>query len=239
MEKEALKRIFDFIKNKDNKRHKKDETLEWKLLFNEPLTEKDLNVKGNLDLVRTKITSLPKGLKVGGWLDLQLSKITSLPEGLKVGLFLDLTESDIKSLPEGLKVGGHLFLDYTNINSLPKGLEVKRVIYAKHTNLNFYMIPKWVNAGAIVLTHKVLFNSNLIVDGALNLSGTYIQSLPEGLKIYGTLDIESSDIALLPKGLEVEGDLYTLNSSFYQYEYTDNQIREMIKPGFIKGKIFR
>ena len=124
MEKEALKRIFDFIKNKDNKRHKKDGTLEWKLLLNEPLTEKDLNVKGNLDLVRTKITSLPKGLKVGGWLDLQLSKITSLPEGLKVGLFLDLTESDIKSLPEGLKVGGWLDLRYSEITSLPKGLKV-------------------------------------------------------------------------------------------------------------------
>ena len=39
MKKEALKRIFEFIKDKDNKRHKKDGTFEWKLLFNEPLTE--------------------------------------------------------------------------------------------------------------------------------------------------------------------------------------------------------
>ena len=193
MEKEKLKRIFDFLEEKEQQ----NPPFLWKHKNNIPLTEEELNIKGNLYLSFSKI----------------------------------------KSLPKGLKVGGHLFLNYTNINSLPKGLEVKRVIYAKHTNLNFYMIPKWVNAGAIVLSHKVLFNSNLIVDGDLDLSETYIQSLPEGLKIYGTLNIESSDIASLPKGLEVQGDLYTFNSSFYQYEYTDNQIREIIKPGYIKGII--
>jgi len=108
MEREQLKRIFDFIKDKDNKRHEKDGTFEWKLLFNEPLTEEDLNVKGDLNFAYSKITSLPKGLKVGGYLDLTESHITSLPEGLKVGGNLYLIYSDINLLPKGLEVGGDL-----------------------------------------------------------------------------------------------------------------------------------
>jgi hypothetical protein len=159
MNKEALKRIFDFIKNKDNKRHKKDGTLEWKLLFNEPLTEEDLNVKGNLDLSFSKIESLPKGLKVGGDLDLVKSE-------------------SLTFLPEGLEVGNHLYLSFSKIESLPKGLKVGG-------NLNLFKCVK-------------------------------LTSLPKGLKVGGDLHIYGAPIA----------------------KFEDNEIREMIKPGFIKGNIY-
>ena len=131
----------------------------WKLINNEPLTDDELNIEGNLNLTDSKITQLPKGLKVGDNLNLLGSIITSLPEGLEVGDSLDLSYSDIRTLPEGLEVGGSLWL-----------------------------IGCWL-------------------------------------------------ITSLPKGLHVGGDLYIFRTNFRNL--SNDEIRDMIKPGFIEGKIER
>ena len=107
MEKEALKRIFQFLEEKGEH----NAPFKWKFENDIPLTEGDLNVKGDLDLSHTEIESLPEGLKVGGWLDLAYTFIESLPEGLKVGGHLDLIETDIKFLPKGLEVGRNLYIE--------------------------------------------------------------------------------------------------------------------------------
>jgi hypothetical protein len=110
MEKETLKRIFDFLEEKEQQ----NPPFLWKHINNIPLTEEDLNIKGNLNLSFSKIESLPKGLKVGGDLDLVKSEsLTFLPDGLKVGGDLYLHYSKIESLPEGLKVSGRLFIGNT------------------------------------------------------------------------------------------------------------------------------
>ena len=101
-----LKRIFDFLEDKGE--HKAP--FMWKLINNEPLTKKDLNVKGDLDLSNSNITLLPEGLKVGGTLDLIELNIETLPEGLKVGDNLVLSFSSIQTLPKGLKVGDDLYI---------------------------------------------------------------------------------------------------------------------------------
>jgi len=127
MQKEQLKRIFDFLEDKEQQ----NPPLKWKLINNIPLTEEELNVKGDLDLYECKsLTSLPKGLKVGGDLDLESTNITHLPEGLKVGGDLDLSRTNITSLPKGLEVWGHLNLSkselpyyYKNNNHLRKSIE--------------------------------------------------------------------------------------------------------------------
>jgi hypothetical protein len=106
MEKEALKRIFEFFEDKEGY----NLPVKWKLINNIPLTKEDLNVKGDLDLRFSSITSLLEGLKVGGDLYLRGSKITSLPNDLTVDGALFLMGSKITSLPEGLKVGGTLYL---------------------------------------------------------------------------------------------------------------------------------
>ena len=177
MKKEALKRIFDFLEEKESKKYK--DTLRWKLIFNEPLTKEDLNVKGDLDLSGRNITSLPEGLKVGGNLHLQVSKI--------------------ELLPKGLKVGGALDVSYTpKLKSLPSDLDVK---------------------------------------GNMHLGGTKIISLPEGLKVGGTIFVYEANLSSLPKGLKVGGDLYIREVDLEKY--SDKELREMVKPGFIKGKIDR
>ena len=155
MEKETINNIFEFIKKNNNK----NKPLRWKLINNEPLTDDELNIEGNLNLTDSKITQLPKGLKVGDNLNLLGSIITSLPEGLEVGATLDLSYSDIRTLPEGLEIGDSLWL-----------------------------IGCWL-------------------------------------------------ITSLPKGLHVGGDLYIFRTNFTNF--SDDEIREMIKPGFIGGEIYR
>jgi len=114
MEKEKIKRIFNFLEAKENL----NQPLVWKLKTNMPLTKEDLKINGDLQL--SNITSLPDGLEVKGTLYLDNSSITSLPEGLKVGDDLSLYKTKITLLPKGLKVGRSLFIrntpleDYTN-----------------------------------------------------------------------------------------------------------------------------
>ena len=100
MEKKALKRIFEFLEEKEE--HKVP--FIWKLINDIPITEKDLDFEGDLILTYSDIESLPEGLNVRGDLDLFGSKLASLPEGLKVRGYLDLRYSSIESLPKGLKV---------------------------------------------------------------------------------------------------------------------------------------
>ena len=96
MNKEQLKRIFEFLEKKENKLAKEKGTLRWKIVFNEPLTEEDFNRYGDLDLSNLEITSLPEGLKVHRDLDLYNSKIKILPKGLEVWGDLYVTNTDLE-----------------------------------------------------------------------------------------------------------------------------------------------
>ena len=65
-------------------------------------------------------------------------------------------------------------------------------------------------------TKQPLTEDDLYIDGDLELGGP-IESLPKGLEVYG-------DLCIADTRLE---------------EYTDEQLRKIILPGFIKGKIIR
>jgi hypothetical protein len=64
-----------------------------------------------------------------------------------------------------------------------------------------------------------------------------ITSLPEGLKVGRNLDLDDTNITSLPKGLEIGRNLYIVNTTLAKL--SDEELREMVKPGFIKGKIIR
>jgi hypothetical protein len=158
MDRNTLRKIFDFIEEKEGKT-----SLAYKILNDfDNIRDNELIVNGNLNLSNKNITSLPDGLKVGGNLSLTrctsltslpdafmvggnlgLSKCTSLkslPDGLKVGGNLYLTGcSNITYLPDGLKVGGNLYLTgCTNLKSLPEGLKVEGDLYLANTPLAKY-----------------------------------------------------------------------------------------------------
>ena len=61
--------------------------------------------------------------------------------------------------------------------------------------------------------------------------------MPEGLKVGKWLSLSGSKITSLPKGLEVGDDLFISWTTLTKY--TDDELRGMIKPGFIKGEIIR
>ena len=98
MEKKTLKRIFEFLEEKEQ--HKVP--FLWKHASGEPLTKEDLTIDGHLLLPYSTFKSLPDNLKVKGDLELWFSKIESLPEGLEVVGTLNISGSKITSLPEGL-----------------------------------------------------------------------------------------------------------------------------------------
>ena len=112
MVKETLKRIFEFLEEKE----KHNVPLKWKLINNIPLRKEELNIYGGLDLSDLGITSLPKGLTIHRDLDLNTSKIEILPKGLEVWGDLDISLTNIESLPRGLKVHGDLYLNDSDLH---------------------------------------------------------------------------------------------------------------------------
>ena len=60
----------------------------------------------------------------------------------------------------------------------------------------------------------------------------------DAMKVGDWLDLEGSKVSSLPEGLEVGTSLYIKNTPLAE-KYTDEEIIEMIKPGFIIGQIIR
>ena len=124
---------------------------------------------------------------------------------------IPLTEDD-------LNIEGDLDLSGIEATSLPEGLKIKG-----NLNLQFSKI--------------ISLPRDLNIKGDLNLVGTKIKSLPEGLEVGGNLNLKYTKITSLPKGLQVGGDLFIRVSVFAMD--LDDELREMVKPGFIKGRIVR
>jgi hypothetical protein len=119
---------------------------------------------------------------------------------------------------EDLVFNGDLILENIDISELPEGLYVGG-------DLNLYYSPiKELPKG-------------LKIGGDLDLYGSKIEQLPEGLKIGRDLNLQYSTMLSLPKGLKVYGDL-NIDVSVLS-KLSDEQIYEMIEPGFIEGKIHR
>ena len=111
-------------------------------------------------------------------------------------------------------------VDYTVIESLPDGLKVDGNLDLSDTEIR--TLPKGLEVG------KFLDLRNC----------TSLTSLPQGLKVGVALDLQNcANLTSLPKGLEVGYDLFINRTTLTKY--TNAQLRKMIKPGFIKGKINR
>ena len=123
MKKQTIKKVLNFLEKKE----KKITPFRWKLTNNEQLTEEELNIKGNLKLAQSNITSLPKGLNVSGYVDLiDCQNLKSIQEELYVTEDLYLGGCiNLESLPNNSFVGGDVHLEYCeNITSIPPGLKI-------------------------------------------------------------------------------------------------------------------
>ena len=77
----------------------------------------------------------------------------------------------------------------------------------------------------------------MVVKGDLNLFNSPIKSLPQGVTIVGELVLSFTKIETLPKGLIVKGGLEIAGTPLEKY--SNRQLKEMVKPGFIDGPIVR
>jgi len=84
--------LFKFLEDKKGKKI----PLKFKLLHApETIEKEDLNVEGDLNLYKTKISSLPDNLTVEGYLGLYGTQISSLPDNLKVEGNLNLGQTPL------------------------------------------------------------------------------------------------------------------------------------------------
>ena len=80
--------------------------------------------------------------------------------------------------------------------------------------------------------------------GRLDLSGTPITALPEGLTVGGWLDLSGTQITALPEGLTVGGSLYLRGTPITDKAAARKRVRKPvdgeIKPGYIyaDGRLF-
>jgi hypothetical protein len=140
-------------------------------------------------------------------------------EGEHRAPFMWKWKNNIPLTEEDLNVESDLNFYKLEIKSLPKGLKIHGHLGLYKTNIT--SLPKGLEVG-----------------GDLNLNETKIKSLPKGLKVGGNLYLTyCGKLTSLPEGLKVGGDLYIHATPLTKYLYDD--LRQMVKPGFIKGIIYR
>jgi hypothetical protein len=132
--------------------------------------------------------------------------------------FLWKLQNNIPLTKEQLNIDGNLNLENSKITSLPKGLKVDGYLSLAYSKIE--ELPK-----------------GLEVDGDLDLYGcAKLESLPEGLYVGGALFLNNCNkLKSLPKGLKVDGGLNITNTSLTKY--SEEELRKMIKPGFVRGDI--
>ena len=141
MEKNTIKNILNFLKEKEGKKLPK----KWIDSLKKPELIKKLENhpdgiqykhNGNLELINTPITKLPNDLYVGGSLGLNdCVKLTKLPNDLYVGGNLFLSDTNIEELPNNLYVGRNLNLNNSSIKKLPNDLYVKGILFLVGTSI--------------------------------------------------------------------------------------------------------
>jgi hypothetical protein len=107
----------------------------------------------------------------------------------------------------------------SDMQFLPKGLEV-----GGHLDLSYSLINS--------LPEGLKVGESLFLFDCANIT-----SLPEGLEVGRKLDLSYTNITSLPRGLKVEGYIELIGSKVTRY--SDDELRKMIKPGYIKGRIIK
>ena len=138
MEKETIKNILIFLKNKEGKKLPKKwfDSVEKLKLIQELENHPDgiqYKHRGSLDLNKSKITKLPNDLYVDGYLNLRYCQyLTELPNNLYVGGYLNLADcKQLTELPDNLYVGGDLGIYYTAIAQKYSSDEIREMITSK------------------------------------------------------------------------------------------------------------
>ena len=193
MERNTIEKIFNFLKEKEDKQLPK----KWVKLIEKLKLIKELENhpdgiqykhNGDLLLVNTNITKLPNDLHVTGNFGLENCKqLKVLPSKLYVGGNLLIAETNIAKLSNNLYVGGNLQLAKLGITKLPNDLHVRGSfkLYGceELTELpdNLYVKDFFVLAGC---NQIIELPNNLYVGGALHMTNTPLAKKYTNEEIY-------------------------------------------------------
>ena len=158
----------------------------------------NLVVDGNLNCSITS-TRLPKGLKVTGYLDISMTNITEIPDNCEFNdLYMKFTK--ITKLRDDMMLFS-LDANDSSLTELPKGLKVKDMLNISHTGIT--EIPDDCEFGSLFMenTEITKLRDNLELK-SLNVCGSSLQELPNGLKVKWCLDVSRTDITEIPDNCE-------------------------------------
>lgn len=158
----------------------------------------NLVVDGNLNCSITS-TRLPKGLKVTGYLDISMTNITEIPDDCEFN-DLHMKFSKITQLRDDMMLFS-LDANDSSLTELPKGLKVKDMLNISHTGIT--EIPDDCEFGSLFMenTEITKLRDNLELT-SLNVCGSSLQELPNGLKVKWYLDVSRTDITEIPNDCE-------------------------------------
>lgn len=177
---------------------------------------------GDLRISRSAVTALPEGLHVAGRLMMSHTRIKSLPSGTRVGLDFYAERSHLETIPADAVFGGDVRIRGSRVRSLPTGfsansLDVSRTpvtalpegLALRHSLAIAHTAIRRVPAGA---RFRNLYARDSRLEevpasatqyGDLDVSGTNVEALPEGLEVAVSLVINRTRIARLPGNLRV------------------------------------
>jgi hypothetical protein len=157
-------------------------------------------VKGDLNLEKTSITSLPAGLNVSGYLSLINTPIRSLPKGLKVGEDLLLGGSSVTALPKDIQAGS-INVGRSRISELPDNFNVVGDIFIGNSITS---LPRGLRvAGTLGLNDLIkTIPEDLWVGKNLYLHRAPITSFPDSVHVGGFIKVGfSGDKSIFPEHL--------------------------------------
>ena len=131
--------------------------------------------------------------------------IEEIPADLAITKSLYITRSSLRRLPEGFKTPPSLTVSYSPLEELPVGLTVETLDIS---GTSMTSLPRGLVVGKSLSACDAAIRSlpeDATLMGHINLLGSAIRRLPDGLKVGGLLDVShAKSLERLPDDLEVD-----------------------------------
>jgi hypothetical protein len=214
-----------------------------KIIKQEPLTDEEKNVEGDLKLGGTNIPTLPEGLKINGSLFLSESGIRNFPKNIQIKDNLELIGCKNLTSISTLNLNGDLRIRESSIEVLPPNLQVKGDVDASDSKLK--TISKGIKIGGIldIQTTDVISLPDDIQAKEIKINPFKLKNIPENIRPLISKEISTIDLLIylndnldeIPKYkniLEKEGAPMML------YVIREWKKYDLLKSDYIKSLLF-
>ena len=214
-----------------------------KIIKQEPLTNEEKNIEGNLNLAGTNTPTLPEGLKINGSLFLSESGIRKFPKNIQIKDNLELTRcKNLTSIPT-LSLDGDLDMSESSIEFLPPNLQVKGDVNASESKLK--TISKGIKIGGILNIQATDVNSlpDDIQAKKIKINPFKLKTIPENIKPLISKEISTIDLLIylndnldeIPKYKDL---LEKGNAPMMFYVIREWKKYNLLKSNYIKSLLF-